>query len=47
MVADRLGRNSIYIDLNREYLDMAIKRCGLTEQRIFPITTYAVREVPA
>jgi len=47
MVAQKLGRNSIYIDLNREYMDMAIKRCGLTEQRIFPIATYAVREVPA
>jgi len=47
MVAQKLGRNSVYIDLNREYMDIAIKRCGLTEQRIFPIATYAVREVPA
>lgn len=47
MVAQKLGRNSVYIDLNREYMDIAIKRCGLTEQRIFPITTYTVREVPA
>lgn len=26
MVAKRFGRHSIYIDLNREYVDMAVRR---------------------
>jgi len=28
MVAKRFGRDSVYIDLNREYVDMAVKRVG-------------------
>jgi len=26
MVAKQFGRHSIYIDLNREYVDMAVRR---------------------
>lgn len=42
MVAQKLGRDSIYIDLNPEYLQMALKRCGFTEDRLFDEHTYEV-----
>jgi len=36
LVAARLGRSSIYIDMKREYAEMAIKRCGFLEARLIP-----------
>lgn len=42
LVSQKLGRNSIYIDLNPEYLQMALKRCGFTKDRLFDEHTYEV-----
>ena len=44
MVAMQEGRDSIYIDLNREYLDMALRRCGFGGSRL-TFDLYEVREV--
>jgi DNA modification methylase len=42
MVAARLGRSSIYIDLNPEYLKLALKRCGFNEDRLFDSHSFEV-----
>ena len=44
MVAMQEGRDSIYIDLNREYLDMALRRCGFGGSKL-TFDLYEVREV--
>jgi len=44
MVAMQEGRNSIYIDLNREYLDIALRRCGFDGSKLI-FDQYEVKEV--
>ncbi len=44
-VANKHGRNSIYIDLNPEYLQIALRRNGFTKDRLFDNSTYEVLEV--
>ena len=44
MVAMQEGRDSIYIDLNREYLDVALRRCGFGGSEL-TFDLYEVREV--
>jgi hypothetical protein len=34
LVAQTLGRDSIYIDRSKEYLNMALKRLGLQERKL-------------
>lgn len=45
MVAQNLGRDSVYIDINPDYREMAIRRCGFRENRLFELATYEVLEV--
>lgn len=45
MVAQHLGRDSVYIDINPDYREMAIRRCGFRENRLFELATYEVLEV--
>ena len=40
LVAQRLGRHSVYIDINRDYMDMAVERCGFHEHRLLEVATY-------
>ena len=42
MVAARFERNSIYIDLNEQYLDLALERCGFGRDRLFDCHTFEV-----
>ena len=42
LAAKQLGRNSIYIDLNPAYLDMAVKRMQFEVQELFANHTYEV-----
>lgn len=44
LVARRLGRSSVYIDLNPDYLDMALERVGVRQQTISG-DTFEVRDV--
>lgn len=44
-VAAEHGRNSIYIDLNKEYLNLALDRLGFNEDRLFDCHSYEVKEV--
>lgn len=41
MVAKKLGRHSVYVDINQEYLKMAIDRCefgpALFEQHTYEV----------
>lgn len=41
MMAEKHGRNSVYIDLNPEYLEMAKERCGFG-RRLIDTATYEV-----
>jgi len=43
MMAEKLGRNSVYIDLNPEYLEMAKERCGFGG-KLIDTATYEIRE---
>jgi DNA modification methylase len=45
MVAQTLSRDSIYIDLNPEYLKLALGRLGLDQERLVDCVTYEVKEV--
>lgn len=40
LVAQRLGRHSVYIDINRDYMDMAVERCGFHEHRLLEVATH-------
>ncbi len=42
LVAAALGRDSIYIDLKREYAEMALKRLGFTDPQLFAEHTVEV-----
>lgn len=42
MVAAQLKRDSIYIDLNNDYLQMALKRLGFVGDRLLDCNTYDV-----
>ncbi|QGP94092.1 DNA methylase (plasmid) [Neomoorella glycerini] len=42
LAAKQLGRNSIYIDLNPAYLEMAVKRMQFEVQELFATHTYEV-----
>ncbi|MBW2084467.1 MAG: hypothetical protein JRI54_00325 [Deltaproteobacteria bacterium] len=44
MVAAQEGRNSIYIDLNREYLNIALRRNGFDGSKLI-FDTFEVKEV--
>lgn len=44
MVAMQEGRDSIYIDLNREYLDIALRRCGFDGSKLI-FDQYEIKEV--
>jgi DNA modification methylase len=44
MMAEKLGRDSVYIDLNPEYLDLAKERCGFGG-KLIDTATYEIREV--
>ncbi len=44
MVAMQEGRDSIYIDLNRKYLDMALRRCGFDGSKLI-FDQYEVKKV--
>lgn len=44
MVAMQERRDSIYIDLNREYLDIALRRCGFDGSKLI-FDQYEVKEV--
>lgn len=43
MVAMQEGRDSIYIDLNREYLDIALRRCGFDGSKLI-FDQYEIKE---
>lgn len=42
LVTMMLGRDSIYIDLNPQYLELALKRTGFKDGRLFNCHTYEV-----
>lgn len=42
LVAAALGRDSIYIDLKKEYAEMALERCGFKEGKLFDQHTWKV-----
>lgn len=42
LTAMSLDRDSIYIDLKREYVEMALKRCGFKEGKLFDTHTFDV-----
>lgn len=46
LVAMELGRDSIYIDLKREYAEMALKRCGFGDT-LLDCHAFEVAEIPA
>ena len=45
LVAKSLNRDSIYIDLNETYADMAVKRCDFNQQTLHIQHDYEVRKV--
>lgn len=45
LVAKRLGRSSIYIDLNPAYADMAVKRCDFGQMQAFVEHTHEIRDL--
>lgn len=42
LIAQELVRSSVYIDINKDYVDMAVERCGFKENRLFEVATYEV-----
>jgi DNA modification methylase len=42
LVAKRLGRSSIYVDLNPKYLKMAVDRAGFNYMELFAEHTYEI-----
>ncbi len=42
LVAKRLGRSSIYVDLNPKYLKMAVDRAGFNCMELFAEHTYEI-----
>lgn len=44
MVAEKLGRNSVYIDLNPDYLELAKQRCGFGG-KLIDTATYEIKAI--
>ena len=42
LVAKRLGRSSVYIDLNPAYADLAVRRCDFAQQTLHVQHTHEV-----
>src|SRR5690606_24975123 len=42
LVAMKHGRDSIYIDLSEEYLQIALKRLGFTEKKLFDVHEWEI-----
>ena len=42
LVASQEGRDSVYIDLSEEYMDIALRRCGFVGDKLFDVNTYEI-----
>ena len=45
LVASEEGRDSVYIDLSKEYMDIALRRCGFVGGKLFDVNTHEIRRL--